>query len=94
MLCILIKELQKLQTFQLSVILSNKTRLASELQNLGVAVYIIDEKKYGHFKSLMMIRNMVFSLSPDIIHSHGIKEGLLSLIAVIGRRIKLITTQA
>ncbi len=90
----LLKGLKHLQLFDLSIILFNERRLAAELRDLGLAVYIVDESKLDYLKCLKVVRQIVAEISPDIIHSHGFKEGVFSFIGALGRKkCKLIATQ-
>ena len=78
----------------LLVILSNKGRLADELEHLGVNVQIVDESNCSFMKSIDMVRGMVKEFTPDVIHSHRYKENMLAFFVSRGLSgIQLVATQ-
>ena len=78
----------------ITVILLNNGRLATELSTVGITVHIVDENLNNFPQLLKQIRAIVVSKTPDIIHSHRYKENLLAFLASrFSHNIKLISTQ-
>lgn len=79
---------------ELCVVLLNRARLADELENLGIEVYVVDESTHSFVALIRDFSKIVASFAPNVIHSHRYKENLLAWIVSCGRRApKLIATQ-
>ncbi len=91
----LLKGLLKHDDVQLSAILLNEGKLAEEVRRLGIHLEIVDETRLNFFQMIEKIRNITNKLSPDVIHSHRLKENILAYYAhnAVNKRISLITTQ-
>jgi len=91
----LLKGLLKHNNIQLSAILLNEGKLAEEVRKLGIQLEIIDETRLNFFQMIKKIRSITRDLSPDIIHSHRLKENILAYYANNSgnKKISLITTQ-
>lgn len=86
--------LADIPNLDLLVVLSNKGRLAEELQKIGVEVQVVDEARYSVVTLSRIVRKLVAEFSPDIIHSHRYKENLLAWLSAFGRRsVSLVATQ-
>ena len=91
----LLKGLIKINNIQLSAILLNEGKLSEEVKKLGIHVEIVDETRLNIFQMIKKIRNITQELSPDIIHSHRLKENILAYYANNSdhKTISLISTQ-
>ena len=91
----LIKGLQEIKNIQISVILFNNGKLETELRKLGTALYVVDEKRFGHFHLIKKIHSILMELNPDIIHTHGLKENITAYLSSIfnHKHIRLLCTQ-
>jgi len=87
--------LKKLNQFDLHAIIMNRGRLYKELLGFGINVYLVDEKKVGLARQVMMIRTFIRENKLRIIHSHRYKENILSCIAnlTLWNRCRLFKTQ-
>jgi len=89
------KGLYNFQDINLTSILLNEGKLAEEIRNLGIPVIVVDETRLNFFQILRNIENIVRQISPDIIHSHRMKENILAYMSVrnYDKKIHLISTQ-
>jgi glycosyltransferase involved in cell wall biosynthesis len=92
--CNLLKSLKEYSDLDIQVILLNEGRLADELMASGLAVQVIDERKYSFWEIFRKTRAALNAAPPDIIHAHRYKENLLAFLISRNNRIyaKLITT--
>lgn len=92
--CHLFKGLTKFPDLELSAILLNEGRLASEIRALGIAVDVLDEKSLSFFSILEKIKKILKQKAPHVIHSHRYKENILAYLATKAlKTISLIGTQ-
>ena len=90
----LICELNKIKQVDLLVVLLNKGRLEQEIRAKDVKVKIINEMTHSFFSIIHEFREIIYSFSPEVIHSHRYKENMAARLAAIGyRHIKLVATQ-
>jgi glycosyltransferase involved in cell wall biosynthesis len=90
----LLRRLKDYPGLDISVILLNEGRLADELTENNLTVHVINEKCHSFLEIVSRTREILRTLSPDLIHSHRYKENIVALLATrLGRRIKLISTQ-
>ena len=91
----LLSGLIKIKNLEISVILLNEGRLAVEIRKLGIHVDVVDEAKLNFFQIVKKVRSLIKDFSPNIIHSHRMKENILAYLSVnnIERKITLISTQ-
>ncbi len=78
MVCHLLKGLQKFPDLELRVILLNEGRLSEEIRKLGISVHVVEETTHAFFRAVPILREVIRRVRPDIIHSHGYKENILS----------------
>jgi glycosyltransferase involved in cell wall biosynthesis len=89
-----VKGLKNFNNMELSAILLNEGKLADELRNLGIPVVVVDETRMNFFQIVRNVQRIIMKVSPDIIHSHRMKENILSyLSAKSDNRIQLVCTQ-
>lgn len=90
----LLKKLSFCTGVRVTVILLNNGRLASELKSSGIETHIIKESQHSFFMLAAMVRSVISSDPPDVIHSHRYKENLLVYMATrfLGKS-KLVSTQ-
>jgi glycosyltransferase involved in cell wall biosynthesis len=90
----LLKGLQNYKNMELSAILLNEGKLAEEIQKLGIPVDVVDETRLNFFQILRNARKIIMQTSPDVIHSHRMKENILAyLSAKSDKRMQLVCTQ-
>ena len=90
----LLKSLKAMDGLQVSAILLNEERLASELRDLDIQVHVVDEASYSFLSILKRIKRIVNRNKPNIIHSHRYKENLLALLVSTGLlNTKIVCTQ-
>ncbi|MCF8095225.1 MAG: glycosyltransferase [Desulfobacteraceae bacterium] len=65
----------------LSVIVLNEGRLARELRDLDMPVFVVDEQAFSFPGLVFRIRTLMRQLSPDVAHSHRYKENILAVLA-------------
>ena len=70
--------LQRQEGIELLVILLNSGQLADTLIKEGVSVQVIPESKNSFFSLYQKIKLVAREFSPDLIHSHRIKENILT----------------
>jgi len=76
-----------------SAVLFNPGRLADELSQLGIQVFVLDESKMNSLALVAKLQKLMKTLRPDIIHTHRQKENVLGSIAnLISIRAKCIRT--
>jgi len=77
----LCKALLKLNKLELNVILLNHGELEKKLIALGAQVRVYDESKLNSFQIYTLICKHLIKYKPHIIHSHRLKENILSSFA-------------
>ena len=89
----LLQGLSKYKDLELSAILLNEGKVASEFRRLGVDVHVANESGQSYFRLAETVKNLVKMLSPDVLHSHRLKENILAYHAAkSGNHIRLICT--
>ena len=91
----LLKGLLNYNNLELSVILLNEGKLAEEIRKLKIPVYVVDETRLNFFQIVRNFRNIIIEISPDIIHSHRLKENILAYLSIKSetRWVQLLSTQ-
>jgi len=82
----LIDALSKNNELKLCVVLLNKKKLAKLISKLNVELYIIDENKYNLIQIIKEVKRVIKEQNPNIIHSHGYKENIVSYISTINNK--------
>lgn len=77
----LAKELQSIPDITVEVLLLNHGKLEQELRAIGIHVTVIDETQLNGIKILFRLISHLHTSSPDIIHTHRLKENILGSIA-------------
>lgn len=67
----------------ISVVLFNHGRLENKLREAGIKVIIINESELNSFRILLALVRTIREQSPDIVHTHRIKENILGSIAAL-----------
>ena len=89
----LLSKLMKYSDIDLTVIVLNHGKLASQIKSLGIPCYVFDEKRLSFIKILKQIREINKRHIFHIIHSHRYKENTIVALAITGsHNCKLITT--
>jgi len=92
--CRLLQGLMKYKDLELCVILLNEGKVASEFRKLGVDVHVALESGRSFFRLAGTIKSLVKKISPDILHSHRLKENILAYHAAKSAgHVRLICTQ-
>lgn len=91
----LLKVLISYSGLELMVIILNEGRLAEEIRKLGIRVYVVNERAASFFQIFKAIHKIMRNRLVDIIHSHRVKENILSFLISrsIRGEIRLIGTQ-
>ena len=91
----LLRGLKEYKTIEQSAILFNEGKLAEEIRKLGIPLWIIDETRLNFFRMVGNFRKILNDISPNILHSHRIKENIFAYLSVISsnKNISLIATQ-
>ena len=88
----LVKSLKSLGV-TICVVVLNQGVLVQKLQQAGIDVVVLDEKKLNGFKILLKLVHLIREKRPDVIHTHRIKENILgSFAALIGGGVPSIRT--
>lgn len=77
----LMTHLAKLPDTAVRAAVLNDGKLASELQNAGLDVDILDERRIGSVGILLRLRRILKEYEPDVIHTHRLKENVLGSLA-------------
>ncbi len=94
MVCHLLKALRRFDELNIRVVLLNEGRLSKEVRNLGIKIYVVDERRNSLPSILRRMREIVREEKPNIIHSHGYKQNILCyLISKSVSAVKLVGTQ-
>lgn len=90
----LLKKLKDYNDVNISLILFNEGRLATEIRSLGFDIDIVDEKKKNIFQLIYETGKLLVRKSPDIIHSHRYKENIIAYMSSKFKSgIRLVSTQ-
>jgi len=65
----------------ISVVLLNHGRLEEKLREAGIKVIIINEAELNDLQILLMLIRTIRDQSPDVVHTHRVKENILGSIA-------------
>jgi L-malate glycosyltransferase len=82
LLCALVNYKQ----LQLTAIVLNPGELAKRIESLGIDVTILDESATSSAGILRLIARKIRACSPDILHTHRIKENILGSLATLASR--------
>lgn len=88
MLCALATAQSRMPQTEVAVLLFNEGKLARELRNAGVQVFVHLEERLNPLRLLLRTRVTVRDYKPDIVHTHRIKEDIIGALAVICSRHK------
>jgi len=69
------------QQVDLFVLILNNGVLKDRLEQLGVTVYLCDERELGAGALVSKMRQLLLRVRPDVIHTHGPKQNSLASIA-------------
>ena len=90
----LMKGLKKNKKIELSAIVLNEGKLAEGLRELEIPVAVVEEGRNNFFQILRDIRKIFMQTTPDIVHSHRLKENILAYSSLKNhKRVKLVCTQ-
>ncbi len=81
MLYTLVKSLHTDFEIEITVILLNHGTLEQKLIKCGITVQVIDESQFNGLQIFQQLNNIIKQTSPDVIHTHRIKENILGSIA-------------
>ena len=81
MLYTLVKSLHKDLKIKTTVVLLNPGTLEQKLRECGITVQVIDESQFNGLQIFQRLNNIIKQTSPDVIHTHRIKENILGSIA-------------
>ena len=88
----LLKALDTQGGIALRVVLMNEGMMANKLRQGGITVDVFDEGKHGMRQLLTMLRGIVRTWQPTVIHTHRRKEHLLGALAARGSGARLVAT--
>lgn len=74
----LVKELHESDKVKVSVVLMNYGALEQKIRHEGIDIYIFDETKLNGIKIALNLFRLFHRLRPDVIHTHGKKENVIS----------------
>jgi glycosyltransferase involved in cell wall biosynthesis len=77
----LLKYLKKNPETELVAVLMNHGELEQRLRALAIEVHVIDESRHHAWAIFKILRQLIKSRQPDIIHTHRIKENILGSLA-------------
>lgn len=66
-----------------SVVLLNHGKLENKLRETGIKVTVIDEARLNSLQILLMLIRIIRDQSPDIIHTHRMKENIIGSTAAL-----------
>ena len=90
----LMEGLKNFPDIELSAIVFNEGKLAEAIRNLPIPVTIVDEKRRNFLQLIGMVRKIIEKTAPDVIHSHRLKENVLSYFSSkFDKRIQMVCTQ-
>jgi glycosyltransferase involved in cell wall biosynthesis len=84
-LATLLASLSKMPDFEVSAILFNEGRLASELRGLGIRTKVICESRYNSFLIIKQLMHYFGQHQFDILHTHKYKDNILGSLATYGK---------
>jgi L-malate glycosyltransferase len=73
---------------EVTCLLLNDGRLASELRNSGITTLVADEARLGFTAILRQLSSLLADLRPQVVHSHRQKENLLAVLATLPGRLR------
>lgn len=74
----LAKELQKSDKVKVSVVLMNYGALEQKIRHENIDIYVFDETKLNGIRISLNLLRLFHRLRPDVIHTHGKKENVIS----------------
>jgi glycosyltransferase involved in cell wall biosynthesis len=77
----LAKTLHSFENVAVRVILLNHGELENRLQEVGIEVAVLNETQLNGFHIFWRLRKLLKSWSPDVVHTHRIKENILGGLA-------------
>jgi len=77
----LLSQLKRVEDMEVTAIVLNRGRLATELAAMGVRIDILEESKIGPFRLLYKVWRTLRKNKIDILHSHRYKENIIGSIA-------------
>lgn len=83
MLCALAAAQSRLPQTAVAVLLFNEGKLAQELRNVGVQVFVHPEERLNPLQLLLRTRVTMREYKPDIVHTHRVKEDVIGAMAAI-----------
>jgi glycosyltransferase involved in cell wall biosynthesis len=79
--CTLIAGLVRIPDTEVAAVVMNEGRLADELRAVGIRVVVMNEEKLGPLQIGLLLRRLLKSWRPDVIHTHREKENILGMLA-------------
>jgi glycosyltransferase involved in cell wall biosynthesis len=86
-LAVLLASLVKIPEFEISVILFNDGRLASELRGLGIKTHVILESRHNALSIFKQLVDYFRLYHIDIVHTHKYKDNILGALSSVYRGI-------
>lgn len=77
----LLKTLNKIEDVAVYAVILNDGELSNKLKKEGINTTVLDEAKLSSWQILLSLRTLFQETQPDIIHTHRLKENVLSSIA-------------
>jgi glycosyltransferase involved in cell wall biosynthesis len=91
-LSILLASLAKMPDFEISAVLFNEGRLASELRGFGVRTQVISESRHNSFSMVKQLIDYFRQHEFDILHTHKYKDNILGALSSVYREIRRVRT--
>lgn len=79
----LVKALHTTLAVPTCVVLLNHGKLENLLDEIGIKVYVIDESRLNSFQIIFSLIRIIREQSPDVIHTHRVKENILGSFAAL-----------
>lgn len=76
----LLKTLNKIEDVAVYAVILNDGELSNKLKKEGINTTVLDEAKLSSWQILLSLRTLFQETQPDIIHTHRLKENVLSSI--------------
>jgi len=77
----LISHLARLPETEIAAVLMNDQTLADKLRSIGIATYVLDERRTHSIGIFVRLRRVLRSWQPDVVHTHRQKENILGSLA-------------
>lgn len=77
----LIRALNEMPDVEVAAALMNEGELARRLRNLGITVFVTDERRLGTVRIFARLRRILQGWQPDVVHTHRDKENILASLA-------------